>query len=115
MPLRARAISACATVSGTNRVALKAAKIAALPTAQGQDLDIDLLPRGEIDIRLLVDILAKALGSDVITPGRNIAIDSAAILGLATHRGGRDRISLRRYLQGRKIRSNGWEIPGMSV
>jgi hypothetical protein len=37
------------------------------------------LPRREVDILVLIEVLAVALGRDVIMPGRNIAIEHAAV------------------------------------
>ena len=40
---------------------------------------VHLLPSGQIDILVLIEILAITLGCDVIIPGRNIAIEHPAI------------------------------------
>src|SRR5690349_19844983 len=53
------------------------------PGIQRDDLDIELLARGEVDISVLVEVSPEALGLDVITPGRNIAIKCAAVFGSA--------------------------------
>src|SRR5580704_18744184 len=49
------------------------------PAAQRGDLAKYLLPRREVDILVLIAVLAVALGRDVIMPGRNIAIEHAAV------------------------------------
>src|SRR6266478_8501641 len=50
----------------------------AYPFRVGDDLDVSLLPRGDIEIRRLVDVYAIALGCNVITPGRKVAVKCAA-------------------------------------
>ena len=37
------------------------------------------MPRGEVDVLVLVDVPAVTLRSDMIMPGRNIAIEYAAV------------------------------------
>src|SRR5580692_6984336 len=49
------------------------------PRFQRDDLDVKLLAGGEVDIFVLVEVLTEALGRDVIMPGRNIAIEGAAV------------------------------------
>jgi hypothetical protein len=52
----------------------------------------------------------------MITEKRRVpALPGGRSNGLAANRGGHNRISLRRNLQGRKIRSTGTGIRGMSV
>src|SRR5438270_11302837 len=49
------------------------------PTLQRDDLDVELLAGREVDILVLVEVSAEALGRDVIMPGRNVAIERAAV------------------------------------
>src|SRR4051812_46531875 len=51
------------------------------PRIQRDNLDVELLARGEVDISVLVEVSAEALRRDVIMPGRNIAIKCAAVFG----------------------------------
>src|SRR6266403_4621683 len=47
--------------------------------SRGLRAAVHLLPSGQIDILVLIEILAITLGCDVIIPGRNIAIEHPAI------------------------------------
>src|SRR5580704_7124900 len=52
------------------RVPLEHRHVAALfPTAQRHNAAVHLLPRGEIDIPVLIEVLAVALGRNVVMPG----------------------------------------------
>src|SRR5215469_1085894 len=49
------------------------------PAFQRDDLDVELLTGSEINLLVLVEVSAEALGRNVIMPRRNIAIKRAAV------------------------------------
>ena len=49
------------------------------PGIQRDDFDVELLSRGKLDISVLVEVSAEALGRDVIMPWSNVAVEGAAI------------------------------------
>src|SRR5262249_34992901 len=53
------------------------------PALKGDNLDIELLADCEINIPVLVEVPAEAFGDDVIAPGRNVAVERAAIFDCA--------------------------------
>src|SRR5690348_2775815 len=63
---------------GVERVA-DAVSAGAVPTLRREDLDIDLLPGGQIDVSVLVEVSVVAHGRDVIMARRNVAIERTAV------------------------------------
>src|SRR5271165_311200 len=51
----------------------------AVPALRREDLDIELLAGGDIDIPVLIEIAIIAHRRDVVMPGRNVAVKRAAV------------------------------------